>query len=129
LVSLQLNVKDSGSGIAEGQLEHIFEPFVQVGHSPRGTKGTALGLAITRSFVELMGGEVSVESTLGEGSLFRVVLPVALAESSEASVAVMAHPTVIGLAEDQPEWRILVVEDNPDNRLLLTSQLMQAGLR
>jgi CheY-like chemotaxis protein len=126
-VTLQLEVADSGCGIAEGQLQRIFDPFVQAAHSPAGSKGTGLGLAITRSFVGLMGGEIGVESELGKGSLFHVALPVALAEASEASVAVVSHPAVIGLAEDQPEWRILVVEDNPDNRLLLTSQLMQAG--
>jgi signal transduction histidine kinase/DNA-binding NarL/FixJ family response regulator len=127
LVTLQLEVVDSGSGIAEEQLQRIFDPFVQAAHSPSGTKGTGLGLAITRSFVELMGGKIGVESKLGEGSLFRVELPVALAEPSEASVAVVSHPSVIGLVEDQHEWRILIVEDNPDNRLLLTSQLMQVG--
>jgi CheY-like chemotaxis protein len=129
LVTLQLEVKDSGSGIAQGQLQHIFEPFVQAGHSPRGTKGTGLGLAITRSFVKLMSGQIGVESKLGEGTLFRVELPVALAEASEATVAATARPAVLGLAQDQPEWRILVVEDNPDNRLLLTSLLTQTGFQ
>jgi signal transduction histidine kinase/DNA-binding response OmpR family regulator len=127
LVTLQLEVADSGSGIAEEQLQRIFDPFVQAAHSPSGTKGTGLGLAITRSFVELMGGKIGVESKLGEGSLFRVELPVALVEAAEASVAMISQPSVIGLAEDRPEWRILIVEDNPDNRLLLTSQLMQVG--
>jgi PAS domain S-box-containing protein len=129
LVTLQLEVKDSGCGIAEGQLQRIFEPFVQVGHSPTSAKGTGLGLAITRSFVELMGGQIGVESKLGEGSLFRVELPVALAEAAEATVAAEARPAVLGLAQGQPEWRILVVEDNPDNRLLLTSLLRQTGFR
>jgi PAS domain S-box-containing protein len=129
LVTLQLEVEDSGCGIAETQLQRIFEPFVQAGHSPLSAKGTGLGLAITHSFVELMGGQIGVESKLGEGSLFRVKLPVALTEATEARVTAEVRPTVLGLAQGQPEWRILVVEDNPDNRLLLTSLLTQTGFQ
>jgi CheY-like chemotaxis protein len=122
-------VEDTGPGIADVQLPRIFKPFIQAGQSPNGTKGTGLGLAITRSFVELMGGEISVESKLGRGSLFRAELPVALAETAESMIAVEARPAVLGLAEGQPEWRILVVEDNPENRLLLTSLLTQTGFQ
>ena len=74
-----------------------------------------------------MGGEIMVESEVGQGSLFRVDMPMQLAEAgmvtpSEASVA-----EVVGLQAGQPEWRILVVDDNPANRLLLTSLLTQTG--
>lgn len=127
LVHLQLEVEDSGPGIPPEQLERIFQPFVQAGRSPSATKGTGLGLAISKSFVDLMGGEMSVESTLGKGSLFRVDLPVTLTHAAQVIGAETARPAVLGLETGQPEWRILVVEDNPDNRLLLTSLLDQAG--
>jgi PAS domain S-box-containing protein len=129
MVTLQLEVEDSGRGIAQTQLQRIFEPFIQAGHSLEGAKGTGLGLAITRSFVELMGGRISVESEPDKGSLFRVELPAALAETGETRAAAAARPDVLGLAQGQPEWRILVVEDNPDNRLLLTSLLKQTGFQ
>jgi PAS domain S-box-containing protein len=127
LVILQLVVEDSGPGIAEVQLQRIFDPFVQASHSSAGIKGTGLGLAITRSFVELMDGEISVKSKLGEGSLFKVELPVAVAEKMEPAGTTLPRPAMLKLAEGQPKWRILVVEDNPDNRLLLTTQMTQAG--
>ncbi|MEJ2693854.1 MAG: ATP-binding protein, partial [Candidatus Thiodiazotropha sp.] len=127
MVTLQLEVADSGSGIADTQLQRIFDPFIQAAHSSTGAKGTGLGLAITRSFVKLMGGEIGIESKLGEGSLFHVELPVALAKATQVKVAVVSHPAVVRLAEDRPEWRILIVEDSLENRLLLRSLLMQVG--
>jgi PAS domain S-box-containing protein len=73
---VSLTVYDTGVGIAETELEMIFEAFRQVGASeadPRG--GTGLGLSITRALVEAMGGSIFVQSVLGEGSSFRIELP------------------------------------------------------
>lgn len=71
-----LEVQDTGVGIPGGQLETIFQPFRQVDASiTREFGGTGLGLTITRSLVEMLGGEISVESIQGEGSVFRVILP------------------------------------------------------
>jgi len=71
-----LVVRDTGVGIPADKLDEIFEPFVQVGRSlttPR--EGTGLGLAISRDLARAMGGDIMVESTLGVGSTFSVVLP------------------------------------------------------
>jgi len=69
-------VQDSGIGIASGDLEYIFEMFQQVDQTiNRKYNGTGLGLAITRSLVEMMGGEITVQSHLGQGSVFRVEIP------------------------------------------------------
>ncbi|MCU7935990.1 MAG: nitrate- and nitrite sensing domain-containing protein [Candidatus Thiodiazotropha sp. (ex Dulcina madagascariensis)] len=127
MVTLQLEVEDSGLGIAAEQQEHIFDAFVQGPPTRSGLKGTGLGLAITQSFVELLGGEISVESRLGVGSLFRVNLPVALVEAADISGAETARPAVLGLEPDQPSWRIVLAEDNVENRLLLSSLLTDAG--
>lgn len=127
MVTLQLEIEDSGPGIPPEQLERIFEPFVQAGHSKTNVEGTGLGLPISKSFVELLGGDIRVESTLGRGSLFRVDLPVALSEAADTIAIGMAEPQVLGLESGQPAWRILVVEDNDDNRMLLLSLLQQAG--
>ena len=126
MVSLQLEVEDSGPGILPEQQQRIFQAFAQAGHRSS-TKGTGLGLAISKSFVELMGGEIGVESESGKGTLFRFELPVALAEASEATGIATARPEVLGLEPDQPAWRILVAEDTPENRLLLTSLLRETG--
>jgi len=110
--TLHIEVEDTGIGIDSNQMESIFDPFVQVGHMLAGSKGTGLGLAICKSFVELLKGEISVESKLGTGSLFRIELEVALAETAEAKSIEIATPAVLGLEQGQSVWRILVVEDN-----------------
>jgi signal transduction histidine kinase len=69
-------VQDSGIGIAPNDLEHIFEMFQQLDQTiNRKYSGTGLGLAITRSLVEMMGGEITVQSELGQGSIFRIDMP------------------------------------------------------
>ena len=69
-------VSDTGVGVSEEHLEKIFEPFWQVEHTmTRRASGTGLGLAVTRQFVDLLGGSIQVESVLGQGSTFRVRIP------------------------------------------------------
>ena len=122
---LIMEVEDSGPGIAAEDQQRLFQPFVQLGKQAADNQGTGLGLAITRQFVELMGGTIGVESTPGKGSIFRVALP--LSEVAEGDI-VAPHATeqgeVTGLAPGQTRHRILIVEDQLENQLLL-SQLMQ----
>ena len=127
MVTLQIEVEDNGPGIEAEHLEHIFEPFVQAGQALNDLKGSGLGLAISKSFVEMMSGEISVTSKPGKGSLFRVNLPVALAEAEDVSGIEIARSAVLGLAPNQTSWRIVIAEDNTDNRLLLSSLLIEAG--
>jgi signal transduction histidine kinase len=75
--NFEIRVRDTGPGISPGDHERIFEEFQQVDSSSTRRKGgTGLGLAITRRFVEMHGGTIGVESELGSGATFRVVLPV-----------------------------------------------------
>jgi PAS domain S-box-containing protein len=122
--TLYIEVEDTGIGIDSNQVESIFDPFVQVGPIRTDSKGTGLGLAICKSFVELLDGEISVESKLGEGSLLRINLEVALAGATSIEIP---GPVVIGLEPGQSMLRILIVEDNVENRLLLNSLLHQVG--
>jgi len=124
---LHLEVEDSGQGISPELLEHIFEPFYQAGKTEASSKGTGLGLSISKSFVEMMDGQISIESRPGKGSLFRVEVPVALAKAAEVVDVRSAGPAVLGLEPGQPARRILVVEDNRESRLLLSSLLREAG--
>jgi signal transduction histidine kinase/CheY-like chemotaxis protein len=126
-VALRLEVQDSGPGIPPEQRERIFEPFFQGQAGHTGPEGSGLGLAICKTFVELAGGRVGVSSTPGRGALFQVELPLALAQVGDIEDQQTARPMVLGLAPGQPAWRILVVENSPENRLLLTSLLTQAG--
>ena len=71
-----MEVEDTGVGIAEKDLDSVFEPFRQVDMSAsRAFGGTGLGLAISRQFAKLMGGEIDVRSELGAGSVFTITIP------------------------------------------------------
>ncbi len=126
---LQIEVEDSGAGIAPADQQRIFEPFVQLGEQAI-NKGTGLGLTITRQFVELMGGTISLQSTPGKGSLFRVDLPLrAIIEDSIDKPKEPEKRDVVGLLEGQAEYRILIVEDQLDNQLLLANLVKSVGFR
>jgi PAS domain S-box-containing protein len=127
-IRLLIEVEDSGRGIAEEDLARIFEPFVQAGGST-GQKGTGLGLAITRQFVELMGGRIGVTSQLGQGSCFRVELPLELAEETDVPNGEEEHGEVLDLAPGQGDFRVLIAEDQPENALLLCRLLEEVGFR
>ncbi len=126
---LLIEVEDSGPGISPEDQQRIFDPFVQLGEQGD-SKGTGLGLSITQQFVQLMGGSISLQSTPGKGSLFRVDLPL-----NEVIAADIAKPKelekgeVVGLAPGQPEYRILIVEDQRDNQLLLANLMESVGFQ
>jgi PAS domain S-box-containing protein len=122
---LTIDVIDSGVGIPADKQHELFKPFVQVTQANHDTQGNGLGLAISKSLVKLMAGKISVSSELGEGSTFKIELPITLANSDE--IAEESHLIVKSLAENQLAWRLLVVDDNADNRLLLTSVLISVG--
>ncbi|WP_428605956.1 ATP-binding protein [Sedimenticola sp.] len=125
---LLIEVEDSGIGITPEDQQRIFEPFVQL--DTRFSKGTGLGLSITRQFVRLMGGSISLESVPSKGSLFRVDLPLSEAEESAILKPKQAEVgDVTGLEPGQPEYRILIVEDQRDNQLLLAQLLESVGFQ
>lgn len=125
---LVFEVEDSGIGIAPDDRARIFEPFVQVG-TPSTQKGTGLGLTIARQIVHLMGGSISVESTLGKGSIFRAEVPVERAGGEDVLPQEPSKGEVVGLAPGQNEYRILVVEDQRENALLLRRLLERIGFQ
>ncbi|MEW7986778.1 MAG: ATP-binding protein [Candidatus Thiodiazotropha sp.] len=125
---LYFEVEDSGIGIPENKYEAIFIPFVQTGKSDQPGKGTGLGLAISKSLVELLGGQISVQSVVDKGSVFSFHIPVSLTNESEVSKDIATgKPAVLYLAPDQPEWRILIADDNKENLQLLKKLLTQVG--
>lgn len=124
---LLFEVEDTGIGISPEQLHEVFKPFVQADSIQKGRAGTGLGLAISRNFVKVMGGELHVESTLAQGSLFTVNIPIQRATPQDVTKAPIAAKRVTRLSSDQPTIRILIVEDYLQNRLLLSNILKQAG--
>jgi signal transduction histidine kinase/CheY-like chemotaxis protein len=118
-------VEDTGIGISAEDQARIFEPFEQAADGRR-QKGAGLGLAITRQFVELMGGTITVESAPGKGSCFRVEIPVEETREIEVTPPA-AQERILGLEAGQPEYRVLVVEDQRENWMLLERLLRNAG--
>ena len=123
---LRIEVEDTGIGIAKQDLEHIFQPFEQLGvHAQK--EGTGLGLALTKQFVEMMGGEIGVESTVDKGSLFCAEIPVRRVDEDKIAEVEPSRGRVVGLEPGQPKYRILIVEDHQDSRLLLKRLLEPVG--
>ena len=118
-----ISVADNGIGIAEKDLKRIFTEFQQVDSgSNRTQQGTGLGLALTRSFATLHGGEVRVESELGKGSRFTIDLPM------DAHHDRVAAP-VTEVAGDVSVPLVLIVEDDPASAELLARQIARGGFR
>ncbi|MEY3869288.1 MAG: hypothetical protein RLZZ338_3179 [Cyanobacteriota bacterium] len=119
-------VADTGQGIAPQELDSIFDAFVQSATGVKSQQGTGLGLAISRKFVQLMGGDIRVNSTLGEGSIFQVEIQVKVDDAAQA-IPSLKSQTIIGLAPEQPEYKILVVDEVEENRLLMKKLLSPLG--
>ncbi|MGB7892951.1 MAG: response regulator [Microcoleus sp.] len=118
-------VEDTGVGIAAAEIDTLFDAFVQTQAGRKAADGTGLGLTITKKYVQIMGGDIWVKSVLGEGSSFKFNIRVFAAISSEITVATLQR--VIALEADQPIYRILAVDDNQENRLLLVKMLQPIG--
>lgn len=123
---LEFEVEDTGPGIAPQEIELLFEPFRQTQTGRDSQQGTGLGLAITHKFVQLMGGDISVSTRLGKGSIFKFDIQASLEQATEIQPT-QPKRRVIGLAPDQRELRILVVEDHLENRLLMVQRLTAIG--
>jgi PAS domain S-box-containing protein len=124
-VRLVVEVEDSGPGIAEDELGRIFEPFRQSA-AGREAGGTGLGLVVSRRLVELMGGRLTVKSQVGKGSCFRFDALVKLAEEA-AQEEERETRQVVGLEPGTGPFRILVADDQKDNRDLLAALLEPLG--
>ncbi|AFY78675.1 signal transduction histidine kinase [Pleurocapsa sp. PCC 7327] len=128
LMTIHFEVEDTGSGIAAEELESLFEPFVQAEAGRNSQQGTGLGLPISREYVRLMGGDLTVESRLGEGTIFQFDIQTSPVQADELrSYQEESTRQVIGLEAGQPSYRILVVEDKPENRQLLVGLLIPVG--
>jgi hypothetical protein len=125
---LRFEVSDTGPGIRLEDQDKIFARFVQLPNQTNGQRGAGLGLTICRDLVELMGGEISVISREGSGSVFHFSLPLeAVVAVDPVEAMVVADPTTAEIAAAQPANRetlqILLAEDTEDNRLLLEHYL------
>ncbi|HTO72091.1 MAG TPA: response regulator [Myxococcota bacterium] len=115
---LDLRVRDTGRGIAPERLESLFLPGMRGATESGGTERMGLGLTMCKRLIELLGGRIEVESELGAGSTFRVLVPYAATEET----------VVLETGEPRPlAARVLVVDDGPDNLRLISHLLRRAG--
>ena len=124
---LIFEVADTGKGIADNELELLFKPFVQTRSGKQFQEGTGLGLAISRKFVQLMGGEITVRSQLNVGSTFNFTIAIEPALIADIKSSNIEQQRVIGLAPNQKNCRILVVDDVVENREVAQELLSQIG--
>ena len=125
---LFFKIQDTGKGIDAKEIEELFDPFTQTSSGQMSQEGTGLGLSISRKLIQLMNGDIIVESEIGKGSVFQFEITIEplkdLDDESE-----QLNKNVVGLAENQPEFRVLVIEDNDENRLYLYNLLKLVGIR
>ncbi|HET7451918.1 MAG TPA: ATP-binding protein, partial [Thermoanaerobaculia bacterium] len=118
--ALAFAVRDSGTGVPPDKLSMIFEPFRQAAEGAAASAGSGLGLSIVKELVHLMGGEITVTSRPGEGSVFRAAIP------CRAVPAPAAEPTRPIVRPSRPV-RVLLVEDDANSRYGLRSVLAMEG--
>ncbi|MEO1134323.1 MAG: ATP-binding protein [Cyanobacteria bacterium J06639_1] len=123
--AISFMVEDTGPGIAAEDMETIFEAFIQTDVGRSSTNGTGLGLPISRKYVQLMGGDLAVKSEVDRGTTFAFTIPVVEVESADTRREIQRR--VVGIAPGQPQYRILVVDDNAENRNLLSKLLEMVG--
>lgn len=125
---LVVEVEDTGEGIAEEELDSVFRCFEQTAAGRKNQGGTGLGMAISRNYARMMGGDITVTSREGEGSTFRFEIEVQEGRQSDFREKAREY-RVIGLAPGRPAPRILVAEGREENRTLLVRLFEQVGFQ
>ncbi|MEM9485516.1 MAG: CHASE2 domain-containing protein [Cyanobacteria bacterium P01_F01_bin.116] len=125
---LQFSIEDTGEGISEDELPKLFAPFEQTTSGLKTSTGSGLGLAISYQFVQLMGGTMTVSSERHRGTTFTFTVEVDPVQTDLLSSA-LTQGKVQSLQPDQPAYRILIVDDHQDNRMVLSQLLSCIGFQ
>ncbi|MBD2484188.1 hybrid sensor histidine kinase/response regulator [Planktothrix sp. FACHB-1365] len=126
VISLTFKIRDTGVGISQAELPKLFEAFTQAQAGKEKQEGTGLGLAISRKFVQLMGGDISVESQLGQGTTFYFSIQVKPGQNINNKLPEIRQK-VLGLIPGQLTYKILTVDDKEINCKLLIKLLEPLG--
>lgn len=124
-LSLCFEVEDTGIGIAEDELDDIFDAFIQTSSGQQSQEGTGLGLAICHHFVNLMQGDIQLQSRQGQGTTVFMQIPVCIPENKDVEEQI--YENVIGLAPGQSPLRMLIVEDNLENLQIMHRLMTDMG--
>lgn len=127
--NILFTVRDTGIGMSEKQLERIFDPFVQADASiNKKFGGTGLGLTISDRIAKLLGGELSVESTPGKGTTFKLSLPLTLAENYNPDEQTQKVNTLLPVEKSADDHAtVLIIDDDPKAQDLLKKYLKNSG--
>ena len=117
--SIRISVRDNGEGLAPEQLSQLFQPFNRLGKESSDEQGTGIGLVVSKHLIELMGGVIGVESTVGVGSVFWIELHLTTETQAEAVVARAESLAPQLSLNDAVPHTLLYVEDNPANLMLV----------
>ncbi|MDY7023286.1 MAG: ATP-binding protein [Cyanobacteriota bacterium] len=123
---IYFEVEDTGQGISPDELENLFQAFVQSQAGRQSIEGTGLGLSISRKFVELMGGEITLQSQVNQGTTVKFNIVADIVEKADEE-AQQSKRRIIALAPNQPHYRILIADDREINRKLLIKLLSPLG--
>ncbi len=124
---LTFQVRDTGRGISQQEQNKLFSPFTQAEAGRRsGQQGTGLGLSISREFARLMSGDITLDSQPGQGSCFTLRVPLPVVDG--ALDLNLSQPRVVGLQPGQGPFRILIVDDLEENRMIVSTMLRNIGL-
>jgi len=112
---IRISVRDTGLGLAPAQLAQLFQPFNRLGKERGAEEGTGIGLVVTKRLVELMGGAIGADSTVGVGSMFWIDFSLTAAPQLAAADVEPAPPVRPQIPDGVPQRTLLYVEDNPAN--------------
>ncbi len=127
---INFRISDTGIGMSPEQTSKLFQAFTQADTSTtRKYGGTGLGLAISQNFCQMMGGEITVESALGQGSTFTVRLPAEVVEPKVGQLPLIEEPTPIARQSSEGAATVLVIDDDPTVRDLMRRFLSKEGLQ
>ena len=122
---ITVSIRDTGVGIALEEQDLLFRYFEQTSSGKKSKSGTGLGLALSRDYIRLMGGDITVSSRENEGAEFRIQIPVTIVP--EEKVSARRAKTIKSIAPGQNIPKILIVEDNYENRTFLSLLLKEVG--
>jgi Signal transduction histidine kinase len=125
-INIKFEIEDTGAGISPEELPLLFEAFTQTEVGRQSGQGTGLGLPISRHFVQLMGGDIQVESIPEQGSIFTFEIQAKIDTETPISPG-KNYQQIIHLAPNQNPARILIVDDDSDHRSLLVKMLNRIG--
>lgn len=125
-IILEFVISDTGVGIARNDIPEIFKSFTQASAGKSKSEGSGLGLTISKKFIEMMGGKITVESTIDKGSKFRFEVNARLTDN-QSVVNIRSGRQVSSIKDASKKYTILITDDKTDNRRLLVDLLQPVG--